>query len=225
MVRRLIALSLALLAAFAGGWIGWALVRRDVLRWESAGFGGGPELSFVVFLAVAASVAVGLLAWRRLVGPALEHAEWSLVFPSRARPRLAEAVPRVADLLAPLERLGYALDATLLDDAGAPLGPADPDRPLAGTSLRLVERRLGPRRGGVVLRVPPARADTPIALGFLDVHGALDGPYDELAHFLVATLGDLEPGVTFKRMDSALEAEPATSVREQLPDRPERLPR
>jgi hypothetical protein len=163
-------------------------------------------------------VVATFLAWRALVGPPLERVEWTLIFPAGAQAR-----PRIGDLLGRLERLGYALDAARLDDAAAPVGPVVREEPLAGASLQLVERSAGARRGRVVVRVPPERDDGGESLGFLDLHGALDGPHDELARFLVATLGELWPGLTFKRMDSALEAEPAASIRDELPERPRHL--
>jgi hypothetical protein len=225
-MRRIIPIAVGLCAATVGGWIGWVLVRRDVRLWEAGNYTAGPEMVMVVFLAVVFGAVATFFAWRRVMGPPLDHEEWSLVFPAVAGPRLvgeSPSRPRIADLLEPLEQLGYSLEATRLDESAAPVGPAARAEPLAGSSLRIVERNAGAHRGRVVLRVPPALDDGRPAIGFLDLHGALEGPYDELARFVIATLGRLVPGLTFKRMDSALEEEPAIAMRDQLPERPQRL--
>ena len=183
------------------------------------------HLPIALFSAMRFLTAGTVLSWRALMGPPVEHIEWTLTLradPPRERGPAA-VPPGLSDLLSALRSRGYDLGAAAVDDAGRRLRPAAPDEPLCGRPLEVVIAGAPTRLGRVVLRVPPPPVDEALALGFLDVYGAIDGRYDELGQFVIAALGRLLPRLTYKRFDSALSDEPAAALWAELPERPRHL--
>lgn len=207
---------LAIGAAVIGATVGWLLVSRAVQRSEAIGFVPGPEFGLVVFLALAAGLATWAIARRLLDGPTLTRTGWSLGF---AGPISA----RVSDLRSALERRGYSLSVDELDDATLPLHAAPPEKSIAGAQLGLASHRPGEGRARVVLRLSAPHAAGEPGIGLVESEDTSAGFYDELGQYLIAALAELVPGITYKRADSALDAEPAESLRALLPPRPSRL--
>ena len=212
-------------AALLAGALVWALVGERVVEWESGAFAAVQQTVLVVLAAVIAGAAGTVLSWRALMGPPVEHIEWTLTLradPPRERGPAA-VPPGLSDLLSALRSRGYDLGAAAVDDAGRRLRPAAPDEPLCGRPLEVVIAGAPARLGRVVLRVPTPPVDEGLALGFIDVYGAIDGRYDELGQFVIAALGRLFPALTYKRFDSALSDEPAAALWAELPERPRHL--
>lgn len=222
-LRALLALAAGLASAAVAGAGAWGLLARGVREWESGAFAASAEAVLVVLVAVVVGSVALVLAWRWLLGAPLEQAEWTLSFPEGA----LEGAPRLGQLLAPLEALGYRLRAYRADDAGR-RGPAmEAADPLGGGPIEVVcgdEAAAGGRRARAVLRIPAPRPGAS-ALGFLDVYGTLEGRHHELGGYLIATLGRLYPGLCYKRLDSGLSEERADELWQQLPERPQRLHR
>ena len=226
-MRRLLAILIGGAAALLGGSVAWSVL-RPLQVWESGAFTAGPEVVLVIVAAVVLGAIAAVLSWRALVGPPLERMEWQLVFgprPVAADPAAGRASPTVGDLVSALEAVGYTLDAAIADDAGKRVRDARREERLGGACLELRERTAPARTGRVLARIPPERGEGEHALGFLDVHGALDGMYEEMGRYVIAALGRLHPELTYNRLGSGLTEEPASAMWAELPARPEKLPR
>jgi hypothetical protein len=206
---------LAALAALVGALVGWRLVRGDVATWEAGGYTAGPEMGFVVFLAVAGAAAAFFGARRFLDGPSLSSCEWSLSFIGP----VDATIGRLADAL---RQRGYALEILELDDAAEPVRAAPPLRALGGAQLALVDERARRGRARVVLRLS-APAVGAGGIGLVESEDTAAGFYDELAQYLIAALAELVPGIGYQRGGSSLQPAPAESLRELLPPEPSRL--
>jgi hypothetical protein len=148
---------------------------------------------------------------RWLDGPSVIADDWELSLQ-------ASRLPTVAELAAPLERVGYQLRFARLDESGAQTGPAAPSDSLGDGGLAVTDARVRAPLAGLVVRLTPAR-DGHYGLGFIEVRDT-QGVYAELCQYLIGTLGELVPGVRFKRMGSALEPDDASTLRAQLAERP-----
>jgi hypothetical protein len=215
-MRRWLPWWLALGAALVTGALAWSVVAADAAEWQAAGYTIGPEVRLVGMLGLLAGGITWFVARRVVRGPAIRLSdEWMLSYPAPANePRLGELVER-------LERLGYALQVTRLDEAAVPQGEASPSQPLAGGFVRIGERRRPFPRAGVFLRMSPADRDERV--GLLEVADVSGPIYDELAQYVIAALGELLPGLTFQRPGSELGPDSADELRGQLPRRPARL--
>jgi hypothetical protein len=218
-MRRVTPFLLGGVAALAGAALA-SLAVKPLRVWESGAFAAGPEAVLVVVAAVVAGVLATFFAWRAIVGPPIEHVEWTLLF---APPPPAGAAPDVEALLRELRAAGYSPDARLTDEAGEPAREAPAGSALPGATLELTERGVDRRHGRLVLRIPPPPAAGESGLGFVDAYGALDGAYDEMGRFAIAALSRLFPALAYKRLDSSLGEEPASSLHDELPSRAERL--
>jgi hypothetical protein len=140
-------------------------------------------------------------ALRRFWRGGLRRREWILHVP-KTRPR-----PMVEDLLAGLERRGYAF-AELHRDVAVVDAP-----------IRLVDARLErDPQAGVTLRIVDETG-----LGTIEsVDGRRSG-YEELVLYVLAELGALFPGTTYQESDSSLSPDDAADLPGLLPERPEAL--
>jgi hypothetical protein len=197
--------------------LGWLYVRRDIRRTLNIGFTPGAEWGFIAFLLVAGAVATWFITRRILDGPNLQRSGWSLSFTG---PILA----KVNDLIHQLGQRGYRLEVSELDDATEPVRVAPPDRALGGSQLGLAATD-SRTRARVTLRLSQPDAPGAPGLGLVESEDTTAGFYDELAEYLVATLGELVPSLAYKRADSALDPESAASLRSLLPEKPSRLDR
>ena len=225
--RSGLTLLLAAIAGAAGGAVGWLAVRDAIARKAEVGFGSGREWSVVWLAALIAGGLVFALARRLLRGPLDTRQSFLLSLP-RVAPVAVDyrtaAAPSLNDLLDRLGSRGYRLEATMVAETGEGRGPASPATALVGISVLLRDARLGPACSGLLLRVSERAGGDAGGLGIVE---ALDSGRrrnnEELALFVIAELADLIPGITYKRGDSALSAEPASLVRSMLPARPRAL--
>jgi hypothetical protein len=207
---------LALIAAVVGAVVGWLLVRAEARAWIEYGFDSGPEMGFVVFLSVGAAVATFYISRRILDGPGLSRTGWSLSFEG-------QPPATIGGLLDALKSHGYRLEAAELDDAAEPKGAAPPSRLLAGAQIALADPQRKAGRARVVLRLSSPAAPQEPGLGLIESEDTPDGFYDELAQYVIAKLGELVPGISYKGANSTIDAEPAESLGKLLPPHPSRL--
>jgi hypothetical protein len=223
MIRRKLPLPMAVGAGFVGAVIALRLVRADVEMWQTHGFTTGPEMTFVVFMVVLFAAAAFVLSNRLLNGPKLTHDEWTLFL------RATGVVPttyrdvdtvRLSPLKQALARWGYDLHLEVCGDAGT--HAASDSAELVGPRYQVRERRL--KNGRLRFQMTLAQGDAP-AWGTVEVDDISKGTYSELAQYLIYELGNLIPGVEFKRSFSSLSPEATATLAPQLPDRPHYLPR
>ena len=72
---------IGLTTALVTAMITWWLVRGDVARWTSTGFGTEPELKFVFTFTFVAGLVSFLVARRLVRGPMVQCREWTLTVP------------------------------------------------------------------------------------------------------------------------------------------------
>jgi hypothetical protein len=224
MMRRKLPLPLAVGAGVVGAVIGLRLVSADVAMWQTHGFTVGPEMIFVAFMVALFAAAAFVLSNRLLNGPKLTHDEWTLFLrPTGAVPKTyrdAETV-RLSPLKKALTRWGYNLHLEVCGgEAGTHAAPDTAE--LVGPRYQMRERRL--KHGRLRFQMTPAQGDAP-AWGTVEVDDISKGTYGELAQYLIYELGNLIPGVEFKRSFSSLSPEATATLAPQLPDRPHYLPR
>ncbi len=169
------------------------------------------DVLHVAPFALAAGGAAYAALRERARGPELRREEWAL--------NAADfGAGRVGDVRRGLEQLGYDLS---IDGVHA-----SPTQPLAGARLGIRDRRHP--AAGLTLLLPgvPAPGQQP-GFGLLTVvyADANDGTYPEMAQYLIAVLGELVPGLRFKRVSSDRPPDPAAALRAKLPRRPRHLPR
>ncbi len=214
--RSKLPLWLGLVVVPVVGAIAWSIAVPRARGFEEAGVIVEGPYKFVAFFAVFAGAAVYIAARRLLDGPAVRSDEFALDFGGKPAPLLAELQERLA-------RLGYRLRYASLDDAGAETGPASPGQPLVGTPLSITEASVRARQAGIVLRVAQPNPEHN-GLGLIEVRDTA-GTYDELGQYLLVALGELLPGLRFKRLASGMEAEEPAAIAAVLPERPFHLPR
>jgi hypothetical protein len=126
---------------------------------------------------------------------------------------------RVAALKQALARWGYDLHFEVCGDARRLAAPDSAE--LVGPRYQVREQRL--KNGRLRFQITPVQGDAP-AWGTVEVDDISKGTYGELAQYLIYELGNLIPGVEFKRSFSSLSPEAAATLALQLPDRPHYLP-
>jgi hypothetical protein len=193
----------------------WLWVRRDIKRALNIGFMPGSEGGLIVFAFFAGALLTWFLLRRFLDGPGVTRSGWSLSFNG-------PIAAKVNDLVLQLGNRGYRLEVTELDDATEPVRIAPPDRALGGSQLGLAAID-SPTRARVTLRLSQPDAPDGPGLGLVESEDTSAGFYDELAEYLVAALSELVPSLRYKKADSALEPEPAESLRSLLPEKPSRI--
>jgi len=169
------------------------------------------DVVHVVPFALAVGGAAYAAVRERARGPEPRREEWAL--------NAADfGAGRVDDVRRGLEQHGYDISID-----GVHAGPT---QPLAGVCLGLRDRRHPAPGAGLTLLLPrvPAPGQQP-GFGLLTVvyPDANDGTYAEMAQYLIAVLGELVPGLRFKRVSSDRPPEPAAALRAKLPRRPRNM--
>ena len=170
------------------------------------------DVLHVVPFALAAGGAAYAGVRERARGPEPRREEWALNAPDFG-------AGRVDDVRRGLEQLGYDVSLDGLR--------AIPTQPLAGACVGIRDRRHPVPGAGLTLLLPgvPARGKQPgfglVTVAYVDAN---DGTYAEMAQYLIAVLGDLVPGLRFKRVSSDMPPDPAAALRAKLPRRPRHLP-
>jgi hypothetical protein len=211
------ALAAVVTAAIVGVAL-WRLVAADAQAKWDMGMEAKNEMRFVfVFSLVAGGLAFAVT--RRLAdGPRLARTEWTLAFRDASAARVGELERR-------LETLGYAPGLVFLDEAGEPESNTSPSRALAGARLGVKDRRHRFAKAGLTLTMsPPGAGKGGFGIVTIVDVDPDEGFYAEMAQFLIATLAEPIPDLRFKRLNSALPADPADALRAQLPPKPARLP-
>jgi len=134
---------------------------------------------------------------------------------------------QVADVLRGLEQHGYDISIIGLSEAGVPAKATSPAQPLAGARLGIRDRRHPIPAAGLTLLLPaPAPVGQRTGFGMVTVTDTdpNEGTYAEMAQYLIATLGELQYDLRFKRLSSGLAPDPAHELRARLPRSPRFLP-
>jgi hypothetical protein len=170
------------------------------------------DVVHVVPFALAAGGAAYAGVRERARGPEVWREEWAL--------NATEfGAGRVDDVLRGLEQHGYDISVDGIH--------ASPTQPLAGVCLRLRDRRHPAPAAGLTLLLPGVAAPGQqpgfglLTVVYLDAN---DGTYAEMAQYLIAVLGELVPGLRFKRVSSDMPLGPAAALRAKLPRSPRHLP-
>lgn len=157
------------------------------------------------------------VARRLLDGPAVERHDLMLFFTVPPGGGYAGG-PRLRDLLAGLEGLGYSPRAFGLDDQLRAASPATGEEPVLGPRFLVMERRSRARRAFLRLMLSAGEAK---GGGIIEVSDTARGLYVELASYVVRALAGALPDLRFRRYDSSLPPEAAREL--VLPARPTRL--
>jgi hypothetical protein len=134
---------------------------------------------------------------------------------------------QVADVLRGLEQHGYDISIIGVSEAGVPARATHPAQPLAGARLGIRDRRHPIPAAGLTLLLPaPAPVGQRTGFGMVTVTDTdpNEGTYAEMAQYLIATLGELQFDLRFKRLSSGLPPDPAYELRAKLPRSPRHLP-
>ena len=157
------------------------------------------------------------VARRLLDGPTVERHDLMLFFTVPPGGGYAGG-PRLHDLLAGLEALGYSPRAFGLDAELRAASPATGQEPVLGPRFLVMEKRSRARRAFIRLMLSAGEAK---GGGIIEVSDTARGLYAELASYVVRALAGSLPDLRFRRYDSSLPPEPARDM--VLPPRPTRL--
>jgi len=214
----------ALIAAvvFIAVWlICWTMVKADMRAKRAAGVEVKGEAAFMgTFAVLAAGVAYALARRVARGSPELAREEWTLHAADLGN-------GQVADVLRGLEQHGYDISIIGLSEAGVPAKATSPAQPLAGARLGIRDRRHPIPAAGLTLLLPaPAPVGQRTGFGMVTVTDIdpNEGTYAEMAQYLIATLGELQYDLRFKRLSSGLAPDPAHELRAKLPRSPRYLP-
>ncbi len=199
----------------------WMLVKEDMRAKWAAGVEVKGESAFMGTFAVLAAGAAYALARRAARGsPELARDEWTLHAADLGS-------GQVADVLRGLEQHGYDISIIGLSEAGVPARATSPEQPLAGARLGIRDRRHPIPAAGLTLLLPaPAPVGQRTGFGIVTITDTdpNEGTYAEMAQYLIATLGELQFDLRFKRLSSGLAPDPAHGLRAKLPRSPRHLP-
>ena len=214
----------ALIAAvvFIAVWlICWTMVKADMRAKWAAGVEVKGEAAFMgTFAVLAAGVAYALARRVARGSPELAREEWTLHAADLGN-------GQVADVLRGLEQHGYDVSIIGVSEAGVPARATNPAEPLAGARLGIRDRRHPLPAAGLTLLLPaPAPVGQRTGFGIVTITDtdANEGTYAEMAQYLIATLGELQFDLRFKRLSSGLPPDPAYELRAKLPRSPRHLP-
>jgi hypothetical protein len=210
-----------IIGALVGGMIAfaiaWTLAGEDAQKlgdWRS-----GAE-RFIGFVS-ALGVGIGYIATRQLVGsPRYTRDGFTLAYASitpKPDGYREMTTARVADLVAALERVGYAPTVQACDDTGELAGAVDPQAPLSGANIAIRDPSV---RGWIRVQLSQPIEGNPRSLGLIEMWSKRGESTEELALFTLQALAGLLEGVTAARESSVLSNDPAAILTAGLGDRP-----
>jgi hypothetical protein len=207
----------AVTGGVVAGAIAWTLAADDINKigdWRA-----GAE-RFIGMVTVA-GIAGGYLIARQLAGkPPLVRDGYTLSF-GRIDPKpdgYREMItPRVADLLAALTDVGYAPTTQRCDDTGEPLGPLDPQSPLAGANFTIRDPGV---RGYLRVQLSQPLENRPRSLGLIEMWSQRGDSTEELALFTLRALDTLLANLTAGRESSRLSDDAPALLTAGLAERP-----
>jgi hypothetical protein len=198
--------------------IGWYLASGDVNKMGDWRQGAARFIGMASVIGMVGGYVVGMLAFR---GVHVTRDGFTVSY------KPAEAVPQgyrelktltVGDLVEKLKAFGYQPALEACDGLGQRGRPGDPDVPLVGANVALVDPGV---RGWVRVELPVPAEGRARALGLVEIWSERGESAEELALFTLRALGELVHGVAASRESSQLSEDPVAMVTAGLAERPQ----